>query len=251
MKTVLLLPLTALALGTLAHASPTPTLDGDWRLVRLTDGGRLQAVPVRFAPTLQAGGGRVSGSTGCNRYSGALKAAGSALSFGPLATTMMACPDHVDGLEARFLELMNSARSFERRGDRLMVTGREGQLVFVRVGSAAPAILDGRWQLTSLSERGVTQSLRGEQPLTLEIRGTRLNGFSGCNSYGGELSVRGSAFHADQLLSTMRACADERVNASERRYLNALGAANRATVAGNTLTLSGPAGDTLTFTRQR
>lgn len=249
MKQALLLSLTALALGTLAQAAPAPSLDGDWRLVRLTDGGRLQAVPVRSAPTLHAEGARVSGSAGCNRYSGSLKVAGAKLSFGPLATTMMACPDYLDGLENRFLTLMNSANRFERRGERLTLTGQEGQLVFVRAGHPAPAAsLNGRWRLSRLSERGVAQPLPGT-PLTLNLEGTRLSGFSGCNSFGGALTVQGASFRAGQLLSTMRACANEQVNASERRYLSALGAVNTFSLRGNLLTLSSPAGDRLTFTR--
>lgn len=48
--------------------------------------------------------GRVSGTTGCNRLNGTVKADTRQIQFGPLATTRMACPDDSSQLEANFLK---------------------------------------------------------------------------------------------------------------------------------------------------
>ncbi len=50
--------------------------------------------------------GKVQGSAGCNRLTGAYTVAGAALKFGPLAVTRMACP--AMDLERRFLEALDA-----------------------------------------------------------------------------------------------------------------------------------------------
>jgi heat shock protein HslJ len=46
--------------------------------------------------------GRVAGSAGCNRFNGAYDLTGEGIGFGPVATTMMACPEAVMTQEHRF-----------------------------------------------------------------------------------------------------------------------------------------------------
>lgn len=68
---------------------------------------------------------RVSGTTGCNRISGQLKADTRQILFGPLATTRMACPAEVGALESRFLSELNAAVTYQVA---------EGRLTLLRSG---------------------------------------------------------------------------------------------------------------------
>jgi heat shock protein HslJ len=58
------------------------------------------------------GDDRVSGSTGCNQYSGPVNIKDDHLAFGPMASTKMACPESVMDQEVRFQMAMGHVRSF-------------------------------------------------------------------------------------------------------------------------------------------
>ena len=69
--------------------------------------------------------GAVSGSTGCNTFSGEVAIDGNALSFGPLVTTRMACADPAaNAQEEAFLSAMErvSAYTVDEQG-RLVLQG--------------------------------------------------------------------------------------------------------------------------------
>lgn len=84
--------------------SPTDVVVSDlagttWVLQEL--GG---ATLVDVEPTVTFGGdGTVSGSAGCNTFNGTYELDGTALAFGPLATTKMACADPTMFVESAFL----------------------------------------------------------------------------------------------------------------------------------------------------
>jgi heat shock protein HslJ len=56
--------------------------------------------------------GRVSGSTGCNRYTGVATRDGTSLRFGQLATTRRACVPALMDQEQRFSQAMQDVRSY-------------------------------------------------------------------------------------------------------------------------------------------
>ena len=57
--------------------------------------------------------GTVSGSGGCNRMAGKARIQESKITFGPLAGTMMACPDALMDQESRFHEALKSVRRWQ------------------------------------------------------------------------------------------------------------------------------------------
>lgn len=81
-----------------------------WLVEDINDGGIIDDSHV----TLEfSADGQVSGHAGCNHYSGAYKLDGEALSFGPIASTLMACVPALDKQEERFLDVLNNTRSFD------------------------------------------------------------------------------------------------------------------------------------------
>ena len=101
--------LSACAVGSLASE---PTLDGiTWVLTTYND-----ARPIDGAlPTMEFEDGQVSGTTGCNHYSGSYQIKGDTISFSALSQTEMACmdPEGVMEQERINLELLGSADRFE------------------------------------------------------------------------------------------------------------------------------------------
>ena len=81
-----------------------------WELVAM-DGA---AVAGDAVPTLAFDEqGAVSGSTGCNTFSGEVAIDGNALSFGPLVTTRMACADPAaNAQEEAFLSAMEGVSGY-------------------------------------------------------------------------------------------------------------------------------------------
>ena len=79
--------------GSGANTTPEPTSAADlagtaWTMVSIGD---TPAIEGAGAGLTFDSGGNVSGSTGCNSISGSYALDGAALTFGPLATTRMAC----------------------------------------------------------------------------------------------------------------------------------------------------------------
>ena len=64
--------------------------------------------------------GNVSGSAGCNNYTGSYQTDGDQISIGPLAMTMMMCPDEaVMQQETQFLAALESAATYQVEGAEL------------------------------------------------------------------------------------------------------------------------------------
>lgn len=79
------------------------------------------------ASTLQIdASGRASGSGGCNRYNGVVKIDGSAISFGPAATSRKMCPPAIMDQERKFLDALAKAKSFELEDSSLRLLGDDG-----------------------------------------------------------------------------------------------------------------------------
>jgi putative lipoprotein len=102
--------------GSAPSAPPFPLGGSAWRVDEI-DGRRVQG---SNAPTLAFDGAqRVSGSSGCNRYTGALTAAGAGLRVGEVAMTRMACPPAVMEMESRFVTALAAVRGYRLAGDAL------------------------------------------------------------------------------------------------------------------------------------
>lgn len=108
----------------------------------------------------------------------------------------------------------------------------------------AASLPSGTWNLVSLNGSAVLP----DTPLTIEFADGQVGGFSGCNSFGGTYTQKGSDLQFVQMESTLMACAETGVMEQERVYLAALQAVNTFTADENSLTLSGE-GVELVYTR--
>lgn len=82
---------------------------GRWLAEDIGGGGvidRLQTI-LELAPD-----GAVSGTGGCNRMMGKAVISGEALSFGPIASTRMACTPAAMAQEAKFFKALEAAKSW-------------------------------------------------------------------------------------------------------------------------------------------
>jgi heat shock protein HslJ len=73
--------------------------------------------------------GSVTGSSGCNRFTGKYAQDGGTLTMGPLATTRMACPPQIMQREQEFLALLGKIRHVDRTQLQLILKDGDGNVL--------------------------------------------------------------------------------------------------------------------------
>ena len=105
-----------------------------WSVVNINN-GRQAVVGMVSGSTVTLAfdtAGRVSGTTGCNRYTAAYNADGDTLRFSSVAATRMACADPaVDEQEQAFLRALESVATMGFEGDRLVLRDKDGAMAIV------------------------------------------------------------------------------------------------------------------------
>lgn len=93
---------------------PAELLRGaDWIADRI---GNTTVVSDR-PPSLAVANGRVSGTTGCNRYFGSFELTGEGVTIGPAGATMMACPAELMTQERGYLDALSRVARFDLTED--------------------------------------------------------------------------------------------------------------------------------------
>jgi len=110
--------------------------DNAWRVQSYNNGQGGITTPVQGTTLTATFGqdGTVAGSAGCNTFRGSFTVEADALSFGPLATTRMACPAPILEQERQFLAALEATSLFAIEADqRLTLRDADGsiQAVFV------------------------------------------------------------------------------------------------------------------------
>lgn len=117
----------AIIAGALALAFSGPALaqeEGDGPLTARWVATELNGKPVA-GPTLDYTTDKVSGTGGCNQFSGSISIEDDAVQIGPLAATKMACADKSD-VEVQYFSALEAARSFVVDGDTLTLKAEDG-----------------------------------------------------------------------------------------------------------------------------
>lgn len=102
-------------------------LEGSWELTFLAQSPRpVSELYQERKPVLhlEPAKGRAAGTTGCNRFSGAVTLGAGTIQFGPMTLTKMFCPG--DG-EQRFLEALQQVNAYVLEGTSLLTLLRNGQ----------------------------------------------------------------------------------------------------------------------------
>jgi heat shock protein HslJ len=263
MRSLFALTAAALTLALAAPASAVPLVGTNWTLTGLTEQGKL-VVPGQAAPrpTLRLDGTAASGSTSCNTYRANFATRGDILRFTSLATTRLACPDRIDGLEERFVNLMRGVSRFTVQGDTLtLFSGKADRLVFTsgRVATLpglpsdgkgqSMSTLKGNWFVTRLVVAGQEMVLPAQASFSFapDATGFALSGTAGCNRAMGRVTTTGTAVTFGPLATTRMLCDAPRM-AQEAALLKALSGTLKAQFTGSTLVLTGSAG-TVTLSR--
>lgn len=233
-----------LAVAVLAACSQTtepggqvPLTGTSWILAAVTSAGTVR-------PSVNDGGsltfgpdGTVSGSTGCNRFTGSWRTGGERLAIAPGATTLRACPGELAAQEASVLAALGATASYRSDGETLALLDAGGA-VLAQYRTAAVDLAGTAWRATGVNNgRGGVESTSGTADLSLAFAadGT-VSGFDGCGALAGSFTTDGARIRIEP--SPAGRCADPR----QQPYLDALSNAMTWLVDGNRLELRDGAG---------
>jgi heat shock protein HslJ len=120
-----------------ARAAPARLEGVEWEVTGYNNGRQAVVSPMTDTRlTLTFGDGRVSGSSGCNRFEAAFTVEDHALTIQPLATTRMACDDAVMSQEQEFLRALQSATTWQIDRGMLDIHRADGERVLTANGAA-------------------------------------------------------------------------------------------------------------------
>jgi heat shock protein HslJ len=102
-----------------------PNSNGEVRARQIPQGDASNPIQIIFDANVQ----RLSGSTGCNRFTATLDEDARGFSLKQIASTKMACSPQRMELENDFLYQLNDYRSIVRNGDQLLMIGTDREVL--------------------------------------------------------------------------------------------------------------------------
>jgi heat shock protein HslJ len=225
-----------------ACASPASQSGGDltgkvWGLSELL--GKAPVAGTGISAQFTADG-KVSGSAGCNRYTGGYTVSGKTITFSsPMALTMMMCEPAIMEQESAYMKALSEAKTFAVNQDQLTLAGADGaKLAVYKV--EGQGLAGTNWESTGYNngKQAVVSPLLGTTLTASFDKDGNLSGNSGCNTFSGAYKVNGDQITIGPLASTMKMCSDPAgVMEQEAQYLAALQSAATYQIEGNVLQL--------------
>ncbi len=239
-----------LALGLLVAAcSAGPGTGGllegtDWVLRSYAAEGSLVTVPETQFANAEFRSNRVSGFSGCNDFDALYRAGGRTLFISEPASTLVACADEANALEAAYVANLQASRFYSERRGTLTIFDARGTTVLVFDAAPRNPML-GTWTVDSFATApaSLTAPIDGTS-LTAVFRIASVGGSSGCNQYTGTYGTNGNVVRIGRLATTRMACADEIMN-QEAAFLAAMEGAALIDRRGSSLLLTDLSGATL------
>ena len=238
LRTALLLLAASLAGWTPVTANAAaPSLDGTaWILASLPGRTLVGRQPV----TLRFEGGRVSGSDGCNRYSGPFVTRGDTLSItNAAASTMMACePPELMEQAGEYAAALAAARSHRVVDGQLQLLG-EGGKVLATFKAQSQQLAGTSWRAIGINNgRGAVASVVRGTTVTLAFDANgHASGSAGCNSFKAGYEANAPKLRFGAPAATRKMCAGEGVMEQEAAFLAALESVDTMRFEGDRLEL--------------
>ena len=219
------------------HVSEASALTGKvWVLAALSGKAPLKGTEL----TSEFGGKlRVSGSAGCNRYTGTYKVSGNSIRISTLATTKKACGAPIASQETAFLKALTEARSFTIKGRSLTLESARGRTL-ATFEAQTQALGGTSWDVLAYNNgKQAVVSVLAETKLTAMFgKDGFLRGFGGCNEYNASYEATAPKISIGPVASTRKHCEQPTgMSEQETAYLAALETAATYHVQGSQLEL--------------
>ncbi len=214
-----------------------------WVAQRIANGSGERDALAGKEPTVDFGadGSTISGSTGCNLYSGNVTISGGTISVAQVSVTERVCiPREIMEQEALFLEIVTSADEVTLAGGVLELKSTEGSVSFIEPTQVVDVPLDETtWVLDSLIDGEVAMSVLATTTpsLTVDTGEGSMQGTTGCNNFGGAVTIEGNGFTVTDMESTVIGCELE-IMRQETFIVDVLQNAKSFEIDGDRLTIS-------------
>lgn len=222
-------------------------LAGEWSLKTLNgekaeDGFKGSIPSIRFDVAEM----QVSGSGGCNNYTGKFTYADNKFSAPALASTMMACFEA--NKEHEFLKTLSdpSDLSINKEGNLVLSQAGKPVLVFAKQQAASLADLAGEWTLTKIEKDDAKKVFNPNNLPSIEFKEGRVSGNAGCNRYNGKFEFNAGVLSVSSLISTRMAC---EFLAGESRFTQLLEGDSKVSLEKGNLVISKNGKAILTFSK--
>jgi len=191
-----------------------------WKLITLNG---QPALPDVTATIIFGSDGQLSGSTGCNQYTGTYDTSGSQLTLVPSATTMMACPDPVMKQEQVFMATLSATSTYSVKTNQMTLKDASGNELATLLLMSAYSFTNTQWSATGYNNgsQAVVSVVVGSEITAIFGTDGSLNGYDGCNNYNGVFKASGNTITIQLAASTKMACPQPLMD-QETQYLNAL-----------------------------
>jgi heat shock protein HslJ len=185
-------------------------------------------------------GGKVAGTSGCNRYSGTYELSGAnGIKFGPLAMTEMACAEPVMAQEQAFARALVATTSYNTSGGILTLKDSSGADLATFKPRAATSLTGTTWIALGINngKQAVASVVAGSEVTAVFGTDGTLSGKAGCNSYSAPYRLDGNKMTIEAPVSTRMFCDQPGVMDQEQAYLAALTQVATYSVDGDRLQL--------------
>ncbi len=176
------------------------------------------------APTISFSKSTVSGSSGCNTFTGGYTVSGTTLTIGQLASTQMACGPVETAVETAVLTRLGKVAGFTVAGDKLTLTDASDATLLTY--AAAKGGVEGAWEANgylNAAKSAFVSPIVDTSLTALFGPDGSVSGSSGCNTFTGSYTVDGDKLTIGPLASTRKFCSPDEVMTQEADYLAALG----------------------------
>ena len=219
---------------------------GAWQMSSGTIDGVVLAVADDAPVMLTVKGTELRGRSACNNYGGEIAFQEGRPRLTLTYMTQMACAEPVMAVEAAFTAVLPRVVGAARDGDRLTLTGPGVELLFDRIPPVPLAQLLGTdWVLDSIVAGEVVSNVAGDPAtLRLDADGT-FTGSTGCRTFSGRWVEASGGIRPTDLGMDHGECPPD-LAGQDGHVVGVLGG-YRATIDGQTLTLTGERGDGLVY----
>ena len=227
------------------------SLNGEWNITEV-DGQKITDKKTPFF-AFNVAQKRTYGTSGCNRMMGTFEADSltpGALSFGPIGSTRMACPDMQT--EQMVLNALNKVKSYETVSDQpeiITLCSEDGKkmLTLQKKDESQVSLTDlsGEWAIELVNGKKIVGTTEVTPFIGFNTDENRIYGNVGCNTINGALlqnEKTANSLKFENIATTMMMCPDME---TETTVLNALNETRSFSIKNGQVYLLGENGNEL------
>ncbi len=168
-------------------SGPSPLVGTSWNLTMLGNAAPTSSATLTFTDD------NAGGLAGCNTFTASYTADASALKFGPVALTRMACEPGVTTFESAYISALANTTQVHDDAPTSSTLQSGGGEALLTYAAGSPTDIEGSWDGDRFNNGSAIVSVALGSTITMDFDNDgQVSGNGGCNQYSGGYSVDGS-----------------------------------------------------------